>query len=192
MTTRLPLLLDDLRIATPCRADWDEMQGDDRVRFCGQCEKNVYNLSAMPRDEAEALVREKEGRLCVRFYQRQDGTVLTADCPVGVRRRRLRQRVWASVSSFAASAAMVLGLFGGRARADLAIDGKKPTQRHAAHVTAPMGGTVAPPPRLMGKVALPPKLMGEVVAPQPHKPAPALMGAPPAPKMGDVAIVKTK
>src|SRR5262245_26944298 len=79
-----------LRVASPCPADWSAMQGDDRVRFCGQCQKNVYNLSAMTHAEAEDLIREKEGKLCVRFYQRTDGTVLTADCPVGRRRRRRR------------------------------------------------------------------------------------------------------
>jgi ribonuclease PH len=31
------------------------------------------------------LVIEKEGRMCVRFYQRADGSALTSDCPVGVR-----------------------------------------------------------------------------------------------------------
>ena len=80
-----------LRVASPCPADWNAMQGDERVRFCGQCEKNVYNLSAMTHVEAEDLIREKEGKLCVRFYQRTDGTVLTADCPVGKRRRRRRR-----------------------------------------------------------------------------------------------------
>jgi len=84
-------LLDHLRIAAPCKADWDEMTGDDRVRFCGQCEKNVYNLSAMPREEAEAFLVEREGAVCVRLYKRADGTVLTADCPVGVRTRRRRR-----------------------------------------------------------------------------------------------------
>src|SRR5262245_22234393 len=79
-----------LRVASPCSADWNAMQGDARVRFCGQCEKNVYNLSAMTHAQAEDLIREKEGGLCVRFYQRADGTVLTADCPVGKRRRRRR------------------------------------------------------------------------------------------------------
>jgi hypothetical protein len=69
------------------------MQGDDRVRFCGQCEKNVYNISALTHAEAEDLIREKEGKLCVRFYQRVDGTVLTADCPWGRRRRRRRHVV---------------------------------------------------------------------------------------------------
>lgn len=74
-------VLEDLVIATPCKAPWDAMAGDDRVRFCRDCRLNVYNLSAMTRAEAEALVREKEGRLCVRFFQRPDGTVLTQYCP---------------------------------------------------------------------------------------------------------------
>src|SRR6185436_5852156 len=77
--------LDQVRIASPCRADWNAMQGDDRVRFCAECGKNVYNLSALSRPEAEALVTEKEGRMCVRFYQRADGSALTSDCPVGLR-----------------------------------------------------------------------------------------------------------
>ncbi|HEV8145733.1 MAG TPA: carboxypeptidase-like regulatory domain-containing protein [Bryobacteraceae bacterium] len=82
--------LDQVRIASPCRADWDAMQGDDRVRFCAECGKNVYNLSALTRPEAEALVTEKEGRMCVRFYQRADGSALTSDCPVGVRIKTVR------------------------------------------------------------------------------------------------------
>lgn len=44
----------------------------------------------MTRDEAEAVIREKEGRLCGRVYRRRDSRVLTADCPVGVGRRRSR------------------------------------------------------------------------------------------------------
>jgi hypothetical protein len=167
MTTRLPVL-EDLRIATPCNADWDEMAGDARVRFCGKCEKNVYNLSEMPRTEAESLVREREGRLCVRFYQRQDGTVLTTDCPMGVRKKRLRQRVWASITSATASAMLVLGAWCGRARADLALhDGKQP------HTSArlPMMGEPAPSPR--------PEVMGQLVAPPPQPP---MMGKPTLPK----------
>jgi hypothetical protein len=122
--TKLPLLLESIRIATPCRADWDDMVGDERVRFCGKCQKNVYNLSEMTRAEAEALVREKQGRMCARLYRRRDGTVLTADCPVGVRNQRLRTRVWAALSSATASMALVLGLVSGRsARADLAVGG---------------------------------------------------------------------
>jgi len=67
------------------------MVGDEHVRFCGQCEKNVYNLSSLPREEAEALLVAKEGKMCVRLYRRDDGTVLTNDCPVGVKKRRRRR-----------------------------------------------------------------------------------------------------
>ena len=57
------------------------MRGDDRVRHCGTCNKNVYNLSAMAEQEAAALVaRHKGGDLCVRFYRRADGTVMTSNC----------------------------------------------------------------------------------------------------------------
>jgi len=66
------------------------MTGDERTRFCKHCQKNVYNLSGMNRDEAEQLVEANSGQLCVRFYRRHDGTVLTADCPVGLRDVRAR------------------------------------------------------------------------------------------------------
>ncbi|MFO0640684.1 MAG: hypothetical protein U0183_15805 [Polyangiaceae bacterium] len=88
--------LDDLAVASPCEASWSSMVGDDKVRFCGDCRKNVYNLTAMTRDEAIATVHDREGEVCVRFYQRADGTVLTADCPVGERKRR-RQKLAAAI-----------------------------------------------------------------------------------------------
>lgn len=96
-------VLDNLQVASPCHVDWNEMAGDDKSRFCGQCEKHVYNLSAMTTEAALDLVREKEGNLCVRFYRRHDGTMLTTDCPVGVhhriRRRKRTAGVFASIAS---------------------------------------------------------------------------------------------
>ena len=84
--------LDHISVAAPCHAKWSEMSGDERARFCKLCSKHVYNLSAMSRTEAEALVQQKEGKVCVRFYQRADGTVLTDNCPVGLRAARDRMR----------------------------------------------------------------------------------------------------
>ncbi len=100
--------LDNIHIASPCSADWNEMFGDDRKRFCGDCKLNVYNLSDMTRREAENLLINSEGRLCVRFFRRSDGTVLTKNCPVG----------WQAVKQRAARLAtavfsMIAGLFGG-------------------------------------------------------------------------------
>jgi TonB family protein len=76
--------LRNIRVAAPCNAEWKWMYGNDRVRFCGQCSLNVYNLSAMTTEEAEDLIRRSEERLCVRFYRRRDGTILTENCPVGL------------------------------------------------------------------------------------------------------------
>jgi hypothetical protein len=85
--------LDRVKIAAPCQADWDQMFSfaGERVRFCSQCNLNVYNLSDMTRNEANALLARTEGRLCVRLYRRADGTVLTENCPVGL--RKLKRRV---------------------------------------------------------------------------------------------------
>ena len=87
-----PVTLENIQIAAPCSATWAEMSGDARVRHCQFCRKNVYNISEMSRVDAENLIRQKEGNLCVRFYQRADGTILTDNCPVGLRaiRRRLK------------------------------------------------------------------------------------------------------
>lgn len=103
--------LDDLKIASPCAVSWDAMTGDERARSCAQCKLRVYNLSAMTRPEAERLIAEKEGRLCVRFYRRADGTVLTQDCPVGLRAVRLRLlRMGGAVAAMAGVLAASIGL----------------------------------------------------------------------------------
>jgi hypothetical protein len=61
------------------------MFGDERVRHCSSCNLNVYNLSGMTRREVSDLVHLAEGRLCIRFFRRKDGTLLTADCPIGMK-----------------------------------------------------------------------------------------------------------
>lgn len=93
---RLPVL-PNIRVAAPCNASWDEMTGDDRARHCGECNQQVFNLSALTTEQAESLIREKHGDLCVRYYKRKDGTVLTADCRVGAKKRDRRRSVAASL-----------------------------------------------------------------------------------------------
>lgn len=101
---RLPIL-DNIRVASPCPAKWEDMSGDERSRHCAQCDKSVFNLSGMTRDEAEALIIAKQGKLCVRYFQRKDGTILTQDCVVGISKKRKRRL-------FAASAAALLAIGG--------------------------------------------------------------------------------
>jgi hypothetical protein len=156
-------VLDAVKIASPCSADWSSMKGDDRVRFCGGCEKNVYNLSAMDRADAEALLRAKEGNLCARLYRRSDGTVITADCPVGAKRVRRRKLALAAVGGSVLSAMAMLGVrytltatMGEPAvMGKMAMPAQYPPETMQSHLRA-----AEPPEMEMGDVAtpLPPKV----------------------------------
>jgi hypothetical protein len=101
---KLPVL-DNLRVASPCSEQWANMPGDERVRACGKCKQNVYNLSALTRAEAEALIVQRNGRMCVRYYQRADGTILLADCTVGKRNKRIVRAVAAGIAASIAGGA---------------------------------------------------------------------------------------
>ena len=103
--------IDHLRIATPCPIGWEQMTGDNRVRFCDHCQLNVYNISELSRIEAEKLIASTEVRLCARLFRRADGTVLTKDCPVGLRalRRRVAKR---TAAIFAAIMGLSCAAFG--------------------------------------------------------------------------------
>ncbi len=103
----------DIRVALPCSYDWDAMGGDDKSRFCPGCAKHVYNLSAMTVDEATRLVEEKQGDLCVGFYRRRDGTVMTTDCPRALRSRDRRR----TVTVVLAGMSLVAGAVGALERA---------------------------------------------------------------------------
>lgn len=110
-------ILEQLRVASPCSARWGDMSGDERARFCQHCCKHVFDLSAMTRTEAEALIREKEGKCCGRFYRRRDGRMLTADCRVGWRIRQWRLfKVCVALFAFVALART--GLFANSNRSD--------------------------------------------------------------------------
>lgn len=102
--------LSNVKIASPCSQDWNEMIGTERTRYCGECKLNVYNLSGMSRREAENLLMNSEGRLCVRFYRRADGSVLTKDCPVGW--QAVKRRVSKTAAAFASLLFTALGSIG--------------------------------------------------------------------------------
>jgi len=99
----------DIRIASPCKAEWNGMRGDNRLRYCAECHLNVYDFSSMSKAEIDDLLDNREGRICGRFYQRSDGTVLTQNCPVGLRRAfRNASRLAASFLSAAFALSPVL------------------------------------------------------------------------------------
>lgn len=105
--------LEQIRVARPCPASWDAMEGDERMRFCGGCRKYVHNLSALPRQQAERLICEAAGRLCVRFERDERGNIVTLDYkPPVVSRYRLRPWLWlATIGAVIGSAgAYLLGM----------------------------------------------------------------------------------
>src|SRR5689334_3992004 len=69
--------LERIQISSPCQADWDEMTGNEQVRRCGHCHLDVHNLTTMTREQVEALVAKSEGRLCVRYVLRPEGSIRT-------------------------------------------------------------------------------------------------------------------
>jgi hypothetical protein len=168
--------LEVIDIANPCPAEWDEMRGDERVRFCRHCSLNVYNLSAMPRGEAERLVAQREGRLCVRFFRRLDGTVVTADCEGALRLAARRAKRMAKALTAVVVAALLAPL--GYSR----WSGASPTDdgRCAGIAVDPPAG----PPQeraMMGDIAVP-------VVPPPQPQERAFLGRMRAPaKMGEMA-----
>lgn len=129
---------------------WDDMQGDARARFCASCRLHVYDLSEMSRKEAERLVFKTEGRVCVRFFRRDDGTILTRDCPVGLAAARAR---------LARLAAFLVGLVATSLGLSSCRGSKKPSEALGERVQMNRTmGLIAPPQKgqpLMGDVAPP-------------------------------------
>jgi hypothetical protein len=136
--------LDRIQVAEPCNASWDAMTGDDRKRFCGECKLHVYNLSAMRRSEAEALLQGAQGRVCGRFFRRPDGTLITQEC-------------FALLGSFFA-----LGC-GAREEAAATTD---PTPPAATKPDPQVDPQPADPIELMGDICVPDERLGRIVAPK--------------------------
>jgi hypothetical protein len=141
--------LDTIQVASPCNAAWDDMAGTERMRFCQLCQKTVYNLSAMTREQAVKLIRQKEGKACIRLYKRRDGTVLTSDCPVGLRAVRRRMAIWLGS---AAVCLLALMAWGG------ALAGMKIAGQLGKRVGNPILNVFRPDPPdcIMGDIAPPP------------------------------------
>lgn len=167
-----PVRLEEIRFTFRCQEAWSEMSGDGAVRHCGHCDKDVHDLSALGRADAEALLRETRGKICVRMSRTADGRVVTADdrpgaAPVArcgsftaTKLRPARRTLWRRLSTGAAAAAVVLQpgaceTGGGATSAGLLNpDGERP------HVTLEqLVPEIGEPPRelqmVMGRMAMP-------------------------------------
>jgi Carboxypeptidase regulatory-like domain len=73
--------LDKLQVVSPCSTDWDRMSGDEKKRFCSECNKFVYDFSQMTRRQVEAIVSIHRGQMCARITRRPDGSLVTLEAP---------------------------------------------------------------------------------------------------------------
>jgi len=106
-----------LSVASPCTERWASMPGDDRVRRCTRCDRQVMDLAGLTAGEVESLCSAREITLGARVFRRADGAVTTSDCEVG-RPRRLAMRALAIVAlSVLASTAIAYAL-----RDDVALE----------------------------------------------------------------------
>jgi hypothetical protein len=144
--------LDVIAVRSPCTAEWGRMRGDDKSRFCGHCQKHVHNLSAMSADEAERLVCESAGRLCVRFARDEHGKVMTLDY-WGSDRRRWTWKAWTLI---ALAGALITGsvqavLYGQRIR----VGGPTVVAGNMAPIPRAVTGKIAPNPgtAVLGEMA---------------------------------------
>lgn len=143
--------LDLVVIASPCPVNWDSMVGDERVRHCSGCSKNVYNLSDMTSAEAEEFLEENGSSQCLRLFRRDDGKVMTDNCPRVLRAVRNKCRLALRfVSGLAASIFAFL-----------------PFQRVFAQEAPEIRGDVYVPPKSEQKHKEPVPLGGEPTLPNP-------------------------
>ena len=140
-----------LEIRKPCPRLWEDLQGDERRRFCSECALHVHNSAELTAREAQALVSEAEGRVCMRIEYDPQGA------PIHRETRVARLSRWA----LSAGAALLAACQGGPSGS---AGDPKPVQPPSR-----MGKVVAT--QRMGDVAVPPErplvTLGEVLAPAP-------------------------
>jgi TonB family protein len=154
-------ILSRIEIAKPCKADWESMTGDERERACQLCRLNVYNISTMTTKEAESFLQERlpQGRVCVRLYRRFDGTIITDNCPKGL--RAARDAAKQIVRRVAAAASLLLAFLVGapsQSQSGGTCDKNQPAD--VKLMGKPVARLMGEPTAIQGDVAQPVSVMG--------------------------------
>ena len=187
--------LDVVGVQTPCHERWDAMTGDAQKRFCDQCEKHVHNLSAMTRDQAQALVNANPTGLCIRMVKDAHGRVITADSqPMEQSRRRAAfgRLPWLGVLAGVASAVLIW--FGitrppAEPQCTMGVEAPPPPQAQPAPARQPPvihQGGICPPNVKPIPVEV---LLGDIVIQQPEHLQPLMgliMQTPPEPPVKEL------
>lgn len=96
-----------------CQWKWaDSFNAKERYRACEICKAAVYDFTGMEREQAEALIFQRENLKKPKLYQRSDGKFMTRECPKTVARRVQMVTLVALISMTLLSAIMVMILMG--------------------------------------------------------------------------------
>jgi hypothetical protein len=63
----------DIEIETPCPKSWGRLVGDEKRRFCSECELHVHNSAVLTREEVLDLVQSSDERVCMRIVRDGNG-----------------------------------------------------------------------------------------------------------------------
>lgn len=94
------------KIEKPCPANWDEMQGDEKRRFCEHCQLHVHNLSAMTAKEQREVLTSKAEHKCISYVATPDAVAVEPGSWLN------RQLVAWPLRKVAAGFALILSLLG--------------------------------------------------------------------------------
>jgi hypothetical protein len=174
--------LTDGPLRKTCDAEWDRMEGTDRVRRCLACQRDVFWISAMTPAEAEIrLLNAGDAVPCIRYARDGAGSVVHAPAPPTFQLHRpLRSLVVASALGVAlapepARGAPKLGAAKGGPNQCVVF-----TQPAAAAPSAPPFAGASPARAPQPAPAPAPPAASPPAAARPPAPAPA-RPAPPAP-----------
>jgi hypothetical protein len=146
-------------LARPCDEPWSAMTGNERVRHCASCDRDVWDLSAMTAREAELRLLNAPAIPCINFRRDENGRLISRPDPAS----RPTARVAIGAAAFVATTLLAPGhgtLGGAPAHADATTppksdagkDEKKPPPE-CVTITLPPGAmplTPPDPPRLGG------------------------------------------
>lgn len=98
---------DAVKVSSACSSSWDAMTGSAQKKFCGECNKYVYDFSQLSRKEADAIMEASRGNLCARISRTADGKIITNE-PFPILPIKIQDRRTSPVANAILSAVLVI------------------------------------------------------------------------------------
>ncbi|MBX7170249.1 MAG: hypothetical protein K1X72_04775 [Pyrinomonadaceae bacterium] len=73
--------LENIKVKNPCSMDWEDMTGNDEIRFCGRCQQNIYNISEMPKRRALKVLNQPNEKICISYFLDEKKQIITQTYP---------------------------------------------------------------------------------------------------------------